>query len=151
MESEYRDQDAQGADGQNQNSKPNQNSEKKENQIGLQSDEQAVTGGTSGNSPTNEQPSGSQNNQWQQDHKQGSIPNTGQQGVDQYENNSRPAQQFSSTEDDELEDEQGQPKDYRTEEFIEENHLERTDQDYRDGDNQSGEDQDEDDALRNGM
>ncbi len=81
-------------------------------------------------------------------YEKSSMPNTGQQGSDQYENNSRPSLERRASEDDELGEEM--PEDYRREDFIEENELERTDQDYRDGENQSGENQDDEDALRNG-
>lgn len=148
METERNDQDAKGANDQNQNQEQKARQDLKSKSIGIKNEDQNIIGGTSGNSPTNEQPSASQNNQWQQDHGSGSMPKTGEQNSDQYENNSRPAREFSASEDDELEAEM--PKDYRTDEFIEENNLESTDQDYRDGENPSGEDQDDRDELRIG-
>lgn len=79
---------------------------------------------------------------------EGIMPNTGQQGFDQYENNSRPVQERSPSEDDELGEEM--PDDYRREDFIQENELEQSDPDYRDGEDQYAENQDDEDALRNG-
>jgi hypothetical protein len=80
--------------------------------------------------------------------EEGVLPNTGQQGFDQYENNSRPVQERRPAEDDELGEEM--PDDYRREDFIQENELEQSDPDYRDGEDQYSENQDDEDALRNG-
>lgn len=144
------DPNAQGADGRNKNKVLNteENTNAKTDPAGNPVDQQELVGGMSTDSPTDQQPSASQNNQWEREHNQGTAPITGQQGSEGYEDNSRPARQYSSSEDDELESEQ--PDDYRTDEYIEENDLEKTDQDYRDGENQSGEDQDDADELREG-
>jgi len=136
MEKEHKDQNAPGAkDKNNQNEKkdsaiPNQNS------------------GTSWqtHSPPDQQPSASQNNEWQQNHKDSPIPKTGQQGYDQNKESTRPDNESDAATENELDAD----KDYRREEYIEENDLESTDQDYRDGENQSGEDQDDGDELRRG-
>lgn len=148
MGTKYNDQEEKNFDDHNQSHDQKPNPDIKFKTIGIKDEAQNVIGGTSGNSPTNEQASASQNNQWQQNHNSGSVPNPGQERSDQYENNSRPSHEFSASEDDELQSEMH--GDYRKNEFIEENNLERTDQDYRDGDNQFGENQDDGDELRNG-
>jgi hypothetical protein len=98
--------------------------------------------------PTNQQPSGSQHNEWQEKHANKSSTDKQQQRQDQYENSSDPSLENRASEDDELGEEM--IRDYREGDFTEDNVLERNDQDYRDGDNRSGEDQDDDDELRNG-
>lgn len=148
METENNDQDAKGANDRSQGQDQSAHEGPKSNKIGIRNEDQNVIGGTSGNSPTNDQPSGSQNNKWQQEHGSGLSHNTAHGRTDQQENNSNPAREFNASEDDELEAEM--PMDYRKDDFIEENELERTDQDYRDGENRSGEDQDGGDELRNG-
>lgn len=138
METEYKDQDAQGANGQNsqnQNARSDRGAENKQTKVdptAWQGDKPEPQDSPAINSGQDE----------------ASMPNTGQQGFDQYENNSRPSLENRASEDDELGEEM--PEDYRRDDFIEENDLERTDQDYRDGENQSAEDQDDEDALRNG-
>ncbi|MGB4399743.1 MAG: hypothetical protein WBJ10_10250 [Daejeonella sp.] len=149
MGTENVNQHAQGAEDQNKNRDSNtEDTNAKTDPAGNAVDEQELVGGMSTDSPTDQQPSASQNNQWEREHHLGTAPITGQQGSEGYEDSSRPARQYSSTDDDELRAEQ--PNDYRTGEYIEENDLEKTDQDYRDGENQSGEDQDDADELREG-
>lgn len=128
-------------------SKKNETTNASRDPAGNPLDQQELVGGMSANSPTNQQPSASQNNQWEQDHNSDSKPMAGQQGSEGYEDHSQPDSKYSSTEDDELEAEQS--KNLRAE-HQGENNLEHTDQDYRDGVNQSGEDQDDGDELRNG-
>ncbi len=143
------DQNAQRAKDQNQNNdlKGNENANAERDPAGNPLDDQELKGGMSTDSPTNQQPSASQNNQWEQDHNSDSPPITGQQGSEGYDDHSKPANKNSSAEDDELEAEQS--KNLRAE-HQGENDLEQNDQDYRDGVNQSGEDQDDGDELREG-
>lgn len=138
----------QPADNQNQGRDEKANQDPKSKNIGIKNEDLNVIDGTSGNSTTNDQPSGSQNNKWQQEHGSESAARTSQHKSVHDENHSRPAQEFSAADDDELESEL--PKHYRKNEYVEENELERTDQDYHDGENRSGENQDEGDELRNG-
>ncbi len=138
MGTQHKDHNAPGAD-----DRHNQDQRKKTSDV---NQNLGVPGQTE--NPPDQQPSASQNNEWQQDHAKGSRPNDRQQPSGQSETSSRPGQQYRASEDDELGEEM--PEDYRREDFIEENHLESTDQDFRDGDNQSGEDQDDGDELREG-
>ena len=149
MEIENEDQNAHRAHDQNQNKDSNgdENANAERDPAGNPLDDQELVGGMSTDSPTNQQPSASQNNQWEQEHNTDSVPITGQQGSEGYEDQSQPASKFSSTEDDELEAEQSK-KLLKGEQ--KENELDHTDQDYRDGENQSGEDQDDGDELREG-
>ncbi|WP_411273280.1 hypothetical protein [Daejeonella sp.] len=144
------DQNAKRVKDQNQKKDSNgdENANAERDPAGNPLDDQELIGGTSTSSPTNQQPSASQNNQWEQEHNSDSKPMAGQQGSEGYEDQSQPANKYSSTEDDELEEEQS--KKLRTNAHLGENDLEHTDQDYRDGENRSGEDQDDGDELRNG-
>lgn len=150
METENKDQHAQRAEDQNKNRDSNKDDSANagKDPAGNALDEQELVGGMSTDSPTDQQPSASQNNQWEREHNQDTEPIAGQQGSEGYEDNSRPARQFSSKEDDELESEQ--KENHRTDGNIEVNNLEKTDQDFRDGENKSGEDQDDGDELREG-
>ncbi|MEJ7692746.1 hypothetical protein [Daejeonella sp.] len=135
METEDMDHNAPGADDQD-----NQELSKKPRNINQNSGVPEHS-----NNPPDQQPSASQNNEWQQDHGNSTKK---RQSPGQLETRSRPSQQYRASEYDELGEEM--PEDFRREDFVEENHLESTDQDYRDGENQSGEDQDDGDELRNG-
>lgn len=149
MGTENENQNAQRVKDQNHNNdlKGDENANAERDPAGNPKDEQELEGGMSTDSPTNQQPSASQNNQWEQEHNSDSAPITGQQGSEGYDGHSKPANKDSSAEDDELEAEQS--KILRAE-HQGENDLEHTDQDYRDGVNQSGEDQDDGDELRDG-
>ncbi|MES2872914.1 MAG: hypothetical protein V4708_04260 [Bacteroidota bacterium] len=144
-------QNAQRANDKNQKNDSNGsgNANAKRDPAGNPVDGQELVGGMSTDSPTNQQPSASQHNQWEQEHSDtGSAPITGQQGSEGYEDQSKPAGKFRSTEDEDLEAEQS--RNLQSGKQNQENDLERTDQDYRDGENRSGEDQDDDDELRTG-
>lgn len=134
---------------QNKDSKADENANAERDPAGNPLDDQELVGGMSTDSPTNQQPSASQNNQWEQEHNDnGPAPITGQQGSEGYESQSKAANKYSSTEDDELEAEQS--RNLKKGKHDQQNNLESTDQDYRDGENQSAEDQDDGDELRNG-
>lgn len=150
MGTENEDQNALGVRDKNQNndSKGNEDANAERDPAGNPLDDQELVGGMSTDSPTNQQPSASQNNQWEQDHNTDSAPITGQQGSAGYESDRMPASKYSSQEDDELEAEQS--KNLISDKNSAENDLEDKDQDYRDGVNQSGEDQDDGDELREG-
>ena len=149
MGKQNEDQNAQRARDRNRNndSKGDENANAEKDPAGNPLDDQELVGGMSTDSPTNQQPSASQNNQWEQDHNTDSVPITGQQGSGGYEVHNKPANKYSSQEDDELEAEQS--KKLRSD-HVKDNDLENKDQDYRDGVNQSGEDLDDEDELRNG-
>ena len=142
MATQNEDQNARRVKDRNQNndSKGDENANAEKNLAGNSLDDQKLVGGISTNSPTNQQPSASQNNQWEQDHNTDSTPITGQQGSGGYEGHNKPVNKYSSQEDDELEAEQS--KNLRSD-HVEDNNLENKDQDYRDGVNQSGEDLDD--------
>ncbi|SKB31359.1 hypothetical protein [Daejeonella lutea] len=123
-----------------------QNAESKP--IGIENEAHNVIGGTSGDSPTNEQPSASQNNQWQQDNGSGPLNQPGKSEFHQNERNSKPAAEFTSSEDDELQSEAETSR--QNVKIVEQNELEHKDQDFRDGENSSAENQDDTDDLRNG-
>ena len=150
MGTENKDQNALRVRDKNQNNDPkgDENANAERDPAGNPLDDQELVGGMSTDSPTNQQPSASQNNQWEQDHNTDSEPITGQQGSAGYEAQSKPANKYSSQEDNELEAEQSE--NLRSDENPAENDLEDKDQDYRDGVNQSGEDQDDGDELREG-
>jgi len=136
MEIENKDQEAQEANDQN-----NQGEGKKNRNVNQNSGTSWQT-----HSPTDQQPSASQNNEWQEDH--GPVPDAAHQKSDRDKNVNMPGKELDAADEDDLNEEM--PGDYRREDFIEENDLESTDQDYRDGENQAGEDQDDGDELRNG-
>ena len=150
MATQNEDQNAKRVRDRNRNNdlKGDGNANAKRDPAGNPLDDQELVGGMSIDSPTNQQPSASQNNQWEQDHNTDSAPITGHQGSAGYEVDSKPANKYSSQEDDDLEAEQS--RNLLSDENPAVNDLEDKDQDYRDGVNQSAEDQDDGDELRNG-
>ncbi len=165
MATEYRDQDAQGANDQdyqkqdsNQTDQNRRYAQQNEAQGQSKDWENPDSGSQAGASPGpnySDQGPESQARNMQNDQNEwspgregaGLDPDDAQRPLN--ETASEPAYQNRASSDDELSE--AMPDDYRRDDFIEENDLERQDPDYRDADIQPGEDQDDEDALRNGI